>query len=159
MKRFINNSYKPKFGCFRDPTLFAAILATQLLCLTGRAATNVLANPGFEIGALSGWTTFFTGECSANCSGGAVESTNNKYYNGGQPGGSNVLTHSGNYVGKEYGQFTGAANTAGMYQEAAAAQGSVWSAGGFALSYHQDFISGGNTFWLEVSFRDSGSNV
>ncbi len=143
----------------RSAQITCGVLVVLFVGSSVRAATNVLGNPGFETGTVSGWTTFFTPGCSANCSGGAVESTNNTYYNGGLPGGSNVLTHSGIRVGKEYGQFTGGANTTGMYQDAVAAKGSIWSAGGWVLSHHQDLLSGGNTFWLETSFRDSTNGL
>ncbi len=126
-----------------------AILATVTLVgglsLSAHAATNVLSNPGFETGNLNGWTGY------GNC---PVESTNNTYYNGGLPGGSNVLTHSGAYVGKTYGSFTGGYNVNGVYADAVAGPGSLWSAGGFALTHQQDLIQAGNQFWLELTFRD-----
>jgi hypothetical protein len=126
-------------------------LALAAAALPVAAATNVLVNPGFESGDFSGWTAYGAGH--------AVESTNNTYYNGGQPGGSNVLTHTGGRVGKTYGSFTGGYNANGAFQDAVAAAGSVWSAGGFALSHQQDFIQAGNQFWLELSFRDTSDTV
>ena len=128
----------------------SAIAVVALAAMAASAATNVVTNPGFEAGNFTGWTTYGSH---------AVESTNNTYYNGGNPGGSNVLTHSGVYVGKTYGSFTGGYNVNGCYQDAVAAPGSVWSAGGFALSHQQDLIQGGNQFWLEVTFRDSGNGL
>src|SRR5690348_11494912 len=99
---------------------------TALLCGTAtlwlgssfcQAATNVLTNPGFEAGTAAGWTAYGSH---------AVESTNNTYYNGGSTAGaSNVLTHSGNYVGKTWGLFTGGYNANGFYQDAVAGPGSV----------------------------------
>src|SRR5436190_14196203 len=126
------------------------LLVAAALALPAAAATNVLVNSGFETGDFSGWNT--TGSH-------AVESTNNTYYNGGQPGGSNVLTHSGGRVGKTYGSFTGGYNQNGASQDAVAAPGSVWSGGGFALSHQQDFIEAGNQFWVELSFRDANGTV
>ncbi len=128
----------------------AVLAVTWLPSAAARAATNVLANPGFETGTFAGWTGYGNH---------AVESTNNTYYNGGLAGGSNVLTHSGIYVGKTWGQFTGLANYNGFYQDAVAASGSVWSAAGWALTHHQDLISGGNTCWIEVTFRDATDTV
>jgi len=113
---------------------------------TAQASTNVLTNPGFETGNLLGWTGYGRA---------FVESTNNTYYNGGNPGGSNVLTHSGRYVFKTFGQFSGGPNYNGIYQDVVAGPGSVWSAEGWALSHQQDRIGGGNTAWLEVTFRDA----
>jgi hypothetical protein len=139
--------------------LAALFLFTLLSANPALAATNVLTNPGYESGTLAGWTTFYTPSCAANCNGGAVESTNNTYYNGGLPGGSNILTHAGIYAGKEYGQFIGGGNTSGMYQDAVAGVGSIWSAGGWALTHHQDQLSGGNTVWLEVSFRNAANEI
>jgi len=115
-----------------------------------QAASNVLTNPGFETGNASGWTGYGNR---------AVESTNTLYYNGGNPGGSNVLTHSGAYTGKSYGGFTGTYNENGMYQETVAGPGSVWSAGGFALSHEQDLMQPGNLFCLQMTFRDSAENI
>jgi hypothetical protein len=153
-------SFRP--GALGRSGLAAASLATALVLAghTAPAATNLLVNPGFEAGSLNGWTGFYTPGCSANCSGGAVESTDTLVYNNGNPNGaSNVLSRTGQFVGKEYGQFIGPGNMTGIYQDAVAGPGSIWSAGGWALSHHQDLLSGGNTFWFEVSFRDSGNSI
>ncbi len=117
-----------------------------------RAATNVLANPGFETGSVSGWNPYGSA---------FVESTNNTYFNGGNPvGASNVLTHSGTFAFKTFGSFNGVPNnTNGVYQDALTGPGSVWSATGFALSHVQDFIGGENLAWLQVAFVDSSNNV
>src|SRR6266478_944307 len=88
--------FRPVHEC-RGFILAAMVAALILSATVVSAATNVLTNPGFEAGSFSGWTTYGSH---------AVESTNNTYYNGGQPGGSNVLTHNGQYVGKTYGSFT-----------------------------------------------------
>ncbi len=152
--RYLHRALRP---CAPSATVTRRLLAaTAALAITwlpieaARAATNVLANPGFETGTFAGWTGYGNR---------AVESTNNTYYNGGLAGGSNVLTHSGIYVGKTWGQFTGLANYNGFYQDAVAASGSVWSAAGWALTHHQDLISGGNTCWIEVTFRDATDAV
>lgn len=137
------NSARLVFGVVAALTLLLAGFASQ-------AATNVLGNPGFETGDLTSWTGYGNK---------AVESTNNLYYNGGAGGGSNVLTHTGQYVGKTYGLFNGGANTDGVYQDSVAAAGSVWSAEGYALSHEQDFIQSPNRFWLEVTFRDSANTI
>ena len=81
------------------------------------------------------------------------------YFNGGNGGGDNVLTHSGSYVAKVFGDFIGVENFNGFYQDVAAEPGTIWSAGGFALTHPQDLMSGTNTAWLEVSFRDDSGTV
>src|ERR1051326_7622051 len=129
---------------------FCPVAISAFFAMAASGATNVLTNPGFEVGNFTGWTTYGSH---------AVESTNNTYYNGGNPGGSNVLTYSGQYVGKTYGSFTGGFNVNGCYQDTVAAPGSVWSGGGFALSHQQDLIQGGNKFWFEVTFRDAGNTI
>jgi hypothetical protein len=91
--------------------LAAVLLALLVSGPALQAATNVLVNPGFETGTDAGWSAYGSH---------AVESTSNTYYNGGQPGGSNVLTHSGLYVGKTWGSFTGGYNANGYYQDAVA---------------------------------------
>src|SRR6266481_5046575 len=124
------------------------LLAGLISGTVAQAATNVLGNSGFETGDFTSWTGYGSR---------AVESTNNHYYNGGVAGGSNVLTHTGTYVGKTYGLFSGGANTDGVYQDSVAGPGSVWAADGYALSHQQDFIQANNRFWLEVTFRDAGN--
>lgn len=114
--------------------------------------TNVLLNPGFEGGALAPWTGY-TPE-GANSAGGTVESSDDRYYNGGQPGGDPVLIHNGAHVAKIYGDFTGSPNQNGFYQELSAEAGSVWSAGGWVLTHPQDLLAGQNSIWVEVTFRD-----
>ncbi|WP_411844619.1 family 16 glycosylhydrolase [Roseibacillus persicicus] len=117
---------------------------------------NRLANPGFETGSLSSWVPY--DGAGANDPGAFVESTNSTYYNGGN-GGDHVLTRSGTYVAKVFGDFIGAENFNGIYQDVAANPDSLWNARGFALTHPQDLMSGTNTAWLEVSFRDDSDAV
>jgi hypothetical protein len=119
--------------------------------------SGALLNPGFETGSLDPWIGYAAG--GANNAGGYVESTSSTYYNGGNPGGDNVLTHSGEYVAKVFGDFTGGQNYNGFYQDVATVSGSVWSASGWALSHPQDLMVGDNTTWIEVSFRDAGEAI
>jgi beta-glucanase (GH16 family) len=121
------------------------------------ATSDVLLDPGFETGALSPWVGYSLGD--ANALGGYVESTSSTYYNGGNPGGANVLTHSGQYATKVFGDFTGAENFNGFYQDVTAEPGSVWTAAGWALTHPQDLMVGDNTAWIEVSFRDAADAV
>lgn len=132
------------------------ILAAAGAMLYGRsalAATNVLANAGFETGSISSWTG--AGGGCANGAGGAVESTNNIVYQGN----NHVLTHSGTYAGKIFGDFcTASGSRPSIYQEVPTGPGSVWSGDGFAAPQTPDNIGGGNQFWFEVSFRDVAGN-
>jgi beta-glucanase (GH16 family) len=119
--------------------------------------TNVLANPGFESSLLGPWVGYSPG--GANNLGTYVQSTNDTYYNGGNPGGDHVLTHSGNYVGKIYGDFTGGENFNGCYQDIPAEPGSLWSADGWALTHAQDLMQAPNTTWIEVTFRNASDTI
>ncbi|HWH71454.1 MAG TPA: immunoglobulin domain-containing protein, partial [Candidatus Sulfotelmatobacter sp.] len=137
----------------RRSRLALAALATLALALSSSpvlAFTNWLANSSFESNSFSGWVVYGSR---------AVESTNGTYYNGGNPGGSNVLSHSGAYVGKTWGQFNNVDNYNGCYQDVPASADSVWSADAWALTHQQDLLSGGNEFWLEVSFRDTYNTI
>jgi len=104
------------------------------------ANTNILTNPGFESGSLSGWTTF-----------GANNSV--------QSGGSGA--HSGTYYYKVYGQFIGATNYTGIYQDNLSAPSNTYTANGWAYTAYSDGngIHGKDTIWLEVSFRDASDNA
>src|SRR5258708_7510569 len=127
-------------------TCTALLAGAGLFFSTSGQAGNVLANANFETGDFTSWIGYGSH---------AVESTNSVYYNGGNPGGSNVLTHSGMYVGKTWGAFSGGPNTDGVYQDSVAGAGSIWAADCYALSHEQDFIQPNNQFWLEVTFRDA----
>jgi hypothetical protein len=116
---------------------------------------NSLVNPSFESG-LAGWTSYGNG--------GNIETPGNTYYNGGAPGGSNVLVYEGTQVQKVFPTFTGGANYSGVYQDVPTGQGSVWSATAKFLTHVQDQIgvasgTGTNQCWLEVTFRDNSDNV
>ena len=119
--------------------------------------TNALVNPGFETAVLGPWVGYSLG--GANALGTYVESTSDTYYNGGNPGGDNVLTHSGTYVGKIYGDFDGGENYNGCYQDVVAEPGSIWTADGWALTHVQDLIQPGITSWIEVSFRNASDTI
>jgi beta-glucanase (GH16 family) len=121
------------------------------------AGTNALVNPGFETSALGPWLGYTL--AGANALGTYVESTNATYYNGGNPGGDNILTHSGTYAGKIYGDFDGSENYNGCYQDVVAEPGSIWSADGWALTHVQDLIQGNLESWIEVTFRDASDTI
>lgn len=118
---------------------------------------NFLENPGFEEGKLNPWQGYTSQ--GANENGGYVESTNSTYFNGGNSDGDHVMTHSGEYVCKVFGDFTGAENYNGFYQDVIAKPGSQWTAAGWALTHSQDLMVGENSAWIEVSFRDAADTI
>ncbi|MEJ5238043.1 MAG: family 16 glycosylhydrolase [Limisphaera sp.] len=100
---------------------------------------NTLANPGFETGDWSGWTRF---------------------------GGNTYLhnrterpVHTGMYVFKVFGQFTGAPNDSGVSQELPVLPGQRFRAAGWVMNPADDRLAGENHAWLEVSFRDAAGNT
>lgn len=141
-------------------TVFPQQMLVDYVRVYARAATpgvNLLGNPGFETGGLNPWIGYSAG--GANDPGGFVESTSDRYYNGGNPGGDHVLTHSGTFVAKTFGDFTGGENFNGFYQDLPAEPGSLWLADGWALTHPQDLLSGGNSSWIEVTYRDAADTV
>jgi beta-glucanase (GH16 family) len=102
-------------------------------------SANPLANSGFEAGNLGSWTAF----------GGNTFLENIR----------NVPVHDGSGVFKVFGQFNGVTNDSGVRQDVAASPGQSFTANGWALTSSTDRIAGGNTAWIEVSFRDASANV
>ena len=100
---------------------------------------NALRNPGFEEEGWSGWTPF----------GG------NTYVHSS----AERPVHSGRYVFKVFGQFSGSANDSGVYQELPVLPGQRFRAAGWALHPGDDRLGGQNQAWLEVSFRDAAGGV
>jgi Immunoglobulin domain len=127
----------------------AAALALGLSFGGQAEAANVLVNPGAETGDFTGWTPVGTA---------SVASTNDLYYNGGNPvGASNILTHAGEYAFKTYNNAGGATY---IYQNFATAAGSQWSASVYALSHAQDYIALDSTAHLQLVFFDNtGTNI
>ena len=103
---------------------------------------NALANPGFEVGGLANWTTY------GNLIGNTLLGSSN-----------NLPVHSGSNAFKVYGQFSGAENYSGVFRDTATVSGTTYTASGWALTPSGDQIAGGNTAWIEVSFRDPSANV
>ena len=120
--------------------LIASLISTSQVLA---ANTNVLTNPGFEAGSLAGWTIF--GNAIGNVSA--------------QSGASQA--HSGTYYLKTYGQFIGATNYSGVYQDNLSAPSNTYAADGWAFSLGSDGggIHGQDAIWLEVSFRDASYNA
>jgi beta-glucanase (GH16 family) len=122
----------------------AAVFFSLLTIFAGSAlAANILTNPGFETGDFTGWTTF--GNSIPNVS---VE-------------GNEATPHAGNYYLKVFGQFIGATNYSGVYQENPSSPGVTYSADGWVYTLGSDGggIHGEDAIWVEVSFRDASNNA
>jgi len=102
---------------------------------------NLLSNPGFEPN-LASWTAY--GNVIPNVLAANI---------------TNVPVHNGTNVCKVFGQFNGSDNYSGAYQDVPASAGHSFSASGWVLTSSNDRIAGGNTAWLEVSFRDTSANL
>ena len=102
---------------------------------------NVLPNPGFETGGLANWTTYGAG-------GNTLLQNSNS-----------VPVHGVSNVFKVYGQFNGAENYSGAFHDVPTSAGQIFTADGWLLTPSGDTIAGGNTAWIEVSFRDASVNV
>jgi beta-glucanase (GH16 family) len=101
---------------------------------------NVLTNGGFE-SALSGWTAY------------GASWTNYTVVT------DRTIALSGSNCFKMYGQFTGAENFSGVYQDRSCVPGGVYTAEGGAYSLADDHIASGNATWIEVTFRDAATNI
>ena len=101
---------------------------------------NLLSNPGMETAALANWTTYGAGFNTL------LETI------------ANVPVHDGTNVFKLFGQFNGGENYSGIIQDVAVVAGQSLAASGWALTPIGDSIAGGNTAWLEITFRDASAN-
>ena len=115
---------------------YAALVA--LLFAGEMHAANILTNSGFETASLAGWTPFGANNYSQSGAG---------------------VAHGGVNYCKVYGQFNGATNYTGIYQDNLSAPGAIYSADGWAYSLSSDYIRGQDLIWLEVSFRDASYNA
>jgi len=127
---------------------FARVVASLILIggliSAGQSfAINILGNPGFETGDLTNWTTFGNTIGNVSVQSGASQA------------------HSGTCYLKTYGQFIGATNYSGVYQDNLSAPGNTYTADGWAFSLGSDGggIHGQDAIWLEVSFRDASYNA
>src|SRR5579859_8003357 len=116
---------------------------TAALSINALGATNVLTNPGFESGNLTGWTTYGNSIGNASVVSGAS------------------VAHNGTYYFKSYGQFIGATNYSGVFQDNLSAPSNTYMADGWAYTASSDGggIHGQDTIWVEVSFRDASYNA
>jgi beta-glucanase (GH16 family) len=118
-------------------SLFYIIIAA-FLPATAPAFANLLANPGFEAGSLTNWSTFGPNNYVINNSG---------------------IAHNGTYFYKVYGQFNNTNNYTCIYQDSPSAAGAIYSANGWAYSSSSDSIRGEDETWIAVSFLDSSHNA
>jgi len=112
-------------------------LFLSFFCLGQIKAANVLGNPGFEAGDLSGWISVGPNNYILT---GAPARTGNDYY-------------------KVYQTFNSQTNSNGIYQDCASGPGVTYSADGWAYTSSSDLLAGQNTVWIEVTFRDGSGNV
>lgn len=105
-------------------------------------SANLLANPGFESASLGNWTNY--GNSINNIS---VKSI------------ADLPVHDGTNVLKVYGQFNGALNYSGVYQDIPASVGQMFNANGWMLTPGTDQIAGANAAWIEITFRDAATNL
>jgi hypothetical protein len=102
---------------------------------------NLLNNPGFEVGGLANWTAYGAG------------------FNTLLQNITNAPVHDGTNAFKVYGQFNGSQNYSGLYQDFVASPGQSFVASGWAFTPYGDSIAGSNAAWIEVTFRDSATNI
>ena len=102
------------------------------------SAANILANPGFEAGSLTNWTTFGANNYIQSNTG---------------------VAHSGVNCCKVYGQFIASTNYTGIYQDRPSAPGAIYSTDGWVCSLSSDNIKGQDAIWIEVSFRNASGNA
>jgi beta-glucanase (GH16 family) len=100
---------------------------------------NILGNPNFA-NFLDGWTGYGT----------------NSYYVNTDPG---IAMGGGSNYFKVYGQFNGSQNFSGCYQDNTSSAGTVYTADGYGYTLGVDEISGDNSAWIEVTFRDVSTNI
>lgn len=122
----------------------------------GNGNANVLLNTGFEDNTLFPWVGVSSG--GANTQGGYIEDTSFQYYNGGSPGGANVLARSGTHVAKIFGSFTGQPNVNSFYQDVTVDDGTSWEAGVWALTHPDDLMTG-NSVRAYIMFLDNNDTI
>lgn len=110
-----------------------------------QAQTNLLTNPGAETGNYNGWSLIHNAGYNF-----VVANT-----------ASVVHPHTGNYSFNISGDFDFTTASNNCYQSFTCSSGQKFNAEAWAYQQSSDNFSGGNpnTAYVELSFRDSGSNV
>lgn len=121
----------------------------------GTGGVNQLLNPVFALDPLAtNWTTV---------GGAAVVSTNSTYPNTGSCTSDtrNVqgLNGCGTNVAKITGSFVAGGSTNVWSQSVAVAAGSTMTSGAYTYVAHEDIMSGNDSFYYEVDFRDTNGNL
>ena len=125
--------------------------APGLLSVTplAQVQTNLLVDPGFENGSfvstpITGWVNF---------NGAAEQNVDDYYYGSITP----ISVYQGTNTVQIYAYGPG--SYSGFYQDTAVVPGHVYTANGEFLTSAWDPISGQNSCYLEVQFRDASDNV
>jgi hypothetical protein len=118
----------------------------------GFGGVNQLANPGFETPNKAGWTT--VGNTPVITVGTATYDNSTTGACPQDTVAELVVSYTGSNVANMYGAFSGNANTNSWSQTLSAAPGSTWTAGSFTYVSHEDLMSGKNSFYYQVNFRD-----
>jgi hypothetical protein len=127
---------------------FLCAIAVTGIALSGSnaSATNVLVNPGGETGDLTGWNQSIGGYMYAV--------STNAFING--PASGHIISHSGAYVLQT---FDTTADSAVLWQDFAAIQGSQWTASCYAICYASNYFNPGATAHMQVVFYDVNTNA
>lgn len=118
-----------------------------LVDLVLAGGNDLLENAGFEADAqgesttVYGWNTYTAG------SGNVLNESSTTLGNDGA-----------NYL-KVYSAFTSTTNQSGIYQDNISGPGAVYAASAWAYTSASDTLSGQDSAWLEVTFRDATGNV
>ena len=125
-----------------------------------QAQTNLLVNPGFELGAFA--NTAFTNASLVgwvNFNGAAFASTNGTYYvdSNNAPGTVNLTVVDGTNCLDIYSLGQGSYN--GAYQDTPALPGQVFTGGAWFLTPATDKIAGTNVCYLEEQFQNSAGTA
>jgi beta-glucanase (GH16 family) len=122
--------------------------------------SGALINGNFESGLLAPWTG--KGGCCANAQGGNITSTNGLVWDPTINANNSQGIRNpafGAYACKTYGNFSGATNSPGFFQDVAALPGSIWTATIKARTQNTDHIRDGNQAVAEVSFLGTTDNL
>jgi hypothetical protein len=124
---------------------FFSVLVIFASVSTIQAQTNLLTNPGAETGNYNGWSLF-----------------HNAGYNFVLANTASVVhPHTGSFSFNISGDFDFTTASNNCFQSLSCSNGQKFNAEAWAYQLSSDSFSGGNpnTAYLEVSFRDTGSNV